>query len=53
MKFRFDSISKGAVEWIAGKAYVKIWPEGEKLDYDPISLYGLEPDVYTVVIEES
>lgn len=30
MKFRFDSISKGAVERIAGKAYVKIWPEGEK-----------------------
>ena len=53
MKFRFDSISKGVVEWIAGKAYVKIWPEGEKLDYDPISLYDLEPDVYTVVIEES
>ena len=53
MKFRFDSISTGAVEWIAGKADVKIWPEGEKLDYDPISLYDLEPDVYTVVIEKS
>lgn len=30
MKFRFDSISTGVVEWIAGKASVKIWPEGEK-----------------------
>ena len=30
MKFRFDSISTGAVDWIAGKASVKIWPEGEK-----------------------